>query len=152
MATGTRALDVVFVSGDPLRHDDAIAAVADATCGAISTFLGTTRDSHGGRQVLRLTYEAHESMAVRVMGEIVAEARLRSCGRIRRVYVGHRIGVVPVGDCSVSLALQQRPRACNAHRNHSSAAQILIAASSPHRADAQASLMGARGTAPLVHP
>lgn len=99
-----RALDVVFVSGEPLRHDDAVSAVTDAACGAISTFLGTTRDSHGERLVLRLTYEAHETMAVRVIREVVAEARARSGGRIRRVFVAHRVGEVPVGCCSVRHA------------------------------------------------
>ena len=95
-------VDTIVVTGQLLRHDEAVEAVADDTCGATATFLGTTRSSHAGRNVLRLAYEAHESMALRVIREIVAEARVRSGGRLSRIYVAHRVGEVPVGGCSVS--------------------------------------------------
>ena len=41
--------------------------VADDAAGAISTFVGTTRDTFQGKRTLRLEYEAYEPMAVRAM-------------------------------------------------------------------------------------
>ena len=41
--------------------------VADNAAGAISTFVGTTRDTFQGKRTLRLEYEAYEPMAVRAM-------------------------------------------------------------------------------------
>ena len=91
----------VAVTLSHLCHETAIHAVSDPSCGAISTFIGITRNSHGGRAVLNLSYEAHKSMAERTMRQIALEARHRSGGRICRVYIAHRIGEVPVGVCSV---------------------------------------------------
>ncbi len=44
-----------------------VSFVGDASAGAVATFMGTTRDSFQGKQVLRLEYEAYEPMAVRKM-------------------------------------------------------------------------------------
>ena len=41
-----------------------LAAAAKPECGAVNLFLGTTRDHHQGRRVLRLEYEAYERMAL----------------------------------------------------------------------------------------
>lgn len=41
--------------------------VADNAAGAVSTFVGTTRDTFQGNRTLRLEYEAYEPMAVRAM-------------------------------------------------------------------------------------
>ena len=45
--------------------------VADNAAGAISTFVGTTRDTFQGKRTLRLEYEAYETMAVRAMEVIL---------------------------------------------------------------------------------
>src|SRR5574343_1452050 len=72
-----------------------------ADCGALSIFLGTTRDNSGGRAVVTLRYEAYEAMAVRQLEEIakeVAEAR-----KLGAVAVVHRLGEVPVGEASIAI-------------------------------------------------
>ena len=139
------ALDTVLIASLPLSIEAAVAAVSDPSCGAIATFLGTTRNNHAGRRVLGLTYEAHESMAVRVMREIVSEARERSGGRICRAYVAHRVGEVPVESCSVSslaLMVMHCGRGYFCPSLTSPLEQILIAMSSPHRSDAQVRMQG----------
>lgn len=49
---------------------DTVSFVRDPSCGAISTFEGTTRDHFGGKRVVELSYEAYEPMALKVLQEI----------------------------------------------------------------------------------
>src|SRR5574341_949711 len=79
------------------------AAVAHSGTGATVTFIGTTRDHNDGRAVTRLEYEAYPEMAIaemRKIGEII-------CQRwdVQGVAIVHRIGVVPIGEASVVIAV-----------------------------------------------
>jgi molybdopterin synthase catalytic subunit len=79
------------------------AAVGDPAAGAVVVFTGTTRRTNAGRRVVRLEYEAHESMALREMRRLGATAKRR--WRLRKVAMVHRVGVVPVGQPSVVIAV-----------------------------------------------
>lgn len=87
------------------RIDDAalVAAAARPDCGAIASFLGTTRDHHQGRRVLRLEYEAYEPMALealaRIEGEAIAKHGVSSC------VIVHRLGEVPAAEASVAVVV-----------------------------------------------
>ena len=83
--------------------DALLAAVRHRGAGAVVTFMGTTRNENAGRRVTRLEYEAYERMAVREMRQLAAEARRR--WPLRRVAMMHRLGVVPVGEASVAIAV-----------------------------------------------
>jgi molybdopterin synthase catalytic subunit len=83
-------------------------AVRDAQAGAIVTFVGTTRNRNADRSVRRLEYEALASMAVKEMRALAATARKR--WPIRKVAMVHRIGVVPVGEASVAIAVSAAHR------------------------------------------
>ena len=63
-------LDLCRVQAEPLSHDEAVAFVTSGDCGAISTFLGTTRNNFDGRPVRTLMYEAYAPMAESKMREI----------------------------------------------------------------------------------
>lgn len=78
-------------------------AVRDPGAGAVVTFVGTTRNANAGRRVRRLEYEAFASMATKEMRALAAEARRR--WPLRKVAIVHRIGVVPVGQASVAIAV-----------------------------------------------
>ena len=83
--------------------------------GAVVGFLGRTRITpgtpapgqeseaarHAGRSVESLEYEAHDSMALRVLGQIADEI----AGRfgVHRIAIVHRTGSVPLGDVSVAV-------------------------------------------------
>ena len=118
------------VTPAPLSLDAAFSAVADPSCGGVATFVGTTRATCGGRSVASLAYEAHATMAERVMRGIAADAWEASGKRLAAVYVAHRVGGVDVG-----------------------AASIIVAASSPHRGEALAAvgyvLDRVKGEAPI---
>lgn len=77
--------------------------VGDRDAGAIATFLGTTRATNRGRSVLRLEYEAYAEMAVSEFEKIAAEAARR--WEITKVAIVHRVGIVPLGEASVAIAV-----------------------------------------------
>ncbi len=78
--------------------------------GAITSFVGVVRNEHAGRRVLRLEYEGYEPLALRAFERIGAETAER--WRVRMA-LHHRLGALQIGEASV-----------------------MIAVSSPHRADA----------------
>lgn len=156
-ATSADGRIYVLLSSSPLDPAAATAAVTHPRAGAVATFLGTTRNHHGGRAVSRLEYEAYGPMAVKVMVAIAQEAaeaaapppaRPSSTGAagtasssasapaphaaasttssssssaaassspedrgLTRVYVAHRVGHVPVAECSVVVAVSSPHRA-----------------------------------------
>jgi molybdopterin synthase catalytic subunit len=74
-------------------------------CGAVVTFSGTARDhAHDRHDVRELVYEAYEEQAVPRIAAIVAEAR-RRWPVIGRVAMLHRLGLVPLGESAVVVAV-----------------------------------------------
>ena len=61
-------------------------------CGAISSFLGVTRNNFKGKKGLQLEYESYEKMALLTMEEI-AEQAFTNRTRIRKGAIVHRLGV-----------------------------------------------------------
>ena len=73
-------------------------------CGAVSTFLGTTRtDESDGARVEYLEYEAYRPMADRKLAEI--EAELHEKWEIGAVEIVHRTGRVDPAQPSVAIAV-----------------------------------------------
>ena len=99
---------MIEIVSRPIDVESVNAAVADPASGATVTFAGTTRDHNGGRRVLRLEYEAYPEMALEEMKKIAATARER--WPIERIAMVHRIGVVPVGEASVVIAVSAAHR------------------------------------------
>jgi molybdopterin synthase catalytic subunit len=89
-----------------------VAALASGReCGALAMFVGVVRDHNAGRTVRFLEYEAFEPLALKAFARIAAEAR--DAWPHVRLAIAHRVGTLQVGEASV-----------------------VIAAGSPHRADA----------------
>ena len=81
-----------------------IAAASRPDCGAISTFVGTTRvDENDGASVEYLEYEAYRPMADSKLEEIGAEIVER--WDVREVAIVHRIGRVEPGEASVAIVV-----------------------------------------------
>mmetsp|Transcript_40464 Transcript_40464/g.56226 ORF Transcript_40464/g.56226 Transcript_40464/m.56226 type:complete len:155 (+) Transcript_40464:424-888(+) len=99
----------VGLTSDVIEIQKQIDDVSDAGCGAISTFLGTTRNNFDGKTVLYLEYECYESMALKKMKEISEEALGRWEG-IHRISVIHRLGKVPVKEASISIVVSSPHR------------------------------------------
>jgi molybdopterin synthase catalytic subunit len=87
----------------PIDAAAVIAKVASPAAGAVCTFVGTTRDHNDGHRVLRLEYEAYPEMAIAEMRRIGETASAR--WPIDKIAITHRIGVVPIGEASVVIAV-----------------------------------------------
>lgn len=94
---------VFEITAEPIDANAVGASVNVPAAGAIVTFLGITRDQNAGRRVTRLEYEAYPEMAVAEMRKIGDEARRR--WEIEGIAMVHRVGVVPVGEASVVIAV-----------------------------------------------
>ena len=92
----------------PIDVTPLLAAAARPECGAVNLFLGTTRDHHEGRAVLRLEYEAHERMALAALTALEDAARERFT--LAHCVVVHRLGVVPVTEASVAVVVASAHR------------------------------------------
>ncbi len=97
---------VFELSQAPLDVEMLRERVADPSCGAITVFVGTTRDTNRDQTVVRLEYEAFEAMTVPEMERIFARclADLAPGTRVRML-CAHRVGTVPVGEPSVVIAV-----------------------------------------------
>ncbi len=80
-----------------------LAAAARPDLGAIDLFLGTTRDHHEGRRVVRLEYEAYAPMALAALAAIEREVRERF--EIASCVIVHRLGEVPPAEASVAVVV-----------------------------------------------
>jgi molybdopterin synthase catalytic subunit len=94
-----------------LVADRVAAAGAAGRSGAIVTFIGTVRGENLGRRVVALEYEAYEPLTLKVLARITEEAA-REWPSVD-LAIHHRVGRLLPGEAS-----------------------IVIAAASPHRADA----------------
>ncbi|MFI5398015.1 MAG: molybdenum cofactor biosynthesis protein MoaE [Candidatus Binatia bacterium] len=91
------------IVSEPIDIAGVTATVADPGTGATVTFIGTTRNYNEDRRVIRLEYEAYPEMALAEMRKIGEEAKQH--WPIEQVAIVHRIGVVPLGDASVVIAV-----------------------------------------------
>ncbi len=83
--------------------------VSSPACGGIDVFIGTVRDATKGKPVLRLEFEAYESMALREMQKI-AEQTFEHWP-VQSIAMHHRTGVLDVGDVAVVIAVGAAHRA-----------------------------------------
>jgi molybdopterin synthase catalytic subunit len=99
------------VTPDMLDAAAIAATVESPACGAVATFVGLVRNHNAGRRVEWLDYEAYPSLAVKTFERIGSEAAARWPEVALAIH--HRSGRIAIGEASV-----------------------VIAAASPHRADA----------------
>jgi molybdopterin synthase catalytic subunit len=107
MATARR----FAITTEPLNTAALELLVTDNENGAVATFVGRVRRQNAGRRVLWLEYEAYAPLAIVSFERIAGEARQHWPDTT--LAIAHRIGRLEIGDAS-----------------------IVIAAGSPHRADA----------------
>ena len=68
-------MDFVRLSKDKLCVESIYNMVCSAEFGAVSLFVGTTRDNFEGKTVTKLEYEAYEQMAVKSLQKICHDIR-----------------------------------------------------------------------------
>lgn len=98
----------VYLTESPLDLGELLALVQSPERGGVACFLGTVRNHHGGREVLRLEYSAYGPMVEAECARIVAETESRWQVAVA---LRHRIGRLEIGDAAVAVA------AASAHRD-----------------------------------
>jgi molybdopterin synthase catalytic subunit len=101
-------IDIKITSG-PLDILSCIQWVMTPQCGGIDVFIGTVRNSTKGKQVLRLEFEAYETMALHQMQKIGDEAMKH--WPLEKILIHHRTGVLQVGEVPVIIAVAAAHRA-----------------------------------------
>lgn len=80
-----------------------IASVSHEGAGATDVFIGTTRNKTSDKAVVKLDFEAYESMAIKELQKIVDRAKEQ--WPILKYAVSHRVGVVEIGEEAVVIAV-----------------------------------------------
>lgn len=101
-------MDNVKVTDQPLNITDITASVTSPTSGAVSLFIGTTRNNFEGKTVTRLEYEAYTPMAEHEMKKICR--LIREKWSVEHIAIIHRIGEVPIKEASVIIAISSPHR------------------------------------------
>eukprot|EP01112_Ceratiomyxa_fruticulosa_P004493 TRINITY_DN1502_c0_g1_i1.p1 TRINITY_DN1502_c0_g1~~TRINITY_DN1502_c0_g1_i1.p1 ORF type:complete len:193 (-),score=42.55 TRINITY_DN1502_c0_g1_i1:203-781(-) len=101
--TAEEKVDSILITSDRIDVSEAVKCVQHDGAGAISTFIGTTRDNFQGKKVIKLEYEAYTPMALSEMKKICV--RMREKWSLVKIALWHRIGEVGVGETSVIVAV-----------------------------------------------
>ncbi len=90
------------ISDTEVSLDEVRKAVAHRGAGGICIFTGVVRDNAEGKDVARLDYEAHESLALKEMQRVL-EGVVSEHAAVRLAAV-HRVGQLEIGDVAVCVA------------------------------------------------
>ncbi|WP_169580932.1 MULTISPECIES: molybdenum cofactor biosynthesis protein MoaE [Microbacterium] len=103
------AVRLAAISEQPLDLDAHLAAVDDASAGAVTTFVGRVRDHDpdAATAVVALEYSAHPDAEAALRR--IAEEAVGDTGAL--VAVSHRVGRLAVGDAAVVIAVAAPHRA-----------------------------------------
>ncbi|XP_026332836.1 molybdopterin synthase catalytic subunit 1 [Hyposmocoma kahamanoa] len=102
-------MDHLKLTMDALSVDTISDLVFDPSCGAVSIFVGITRDNFEDKKVVHLEYEAYEAMALKAMKAICEEIR-REWSAVHGIAMYHRLGKVPCREASVVIAVSSPHR------------------------------------------
>ncbi|PLS03878.1 molybdenum cofactor biosynthesis protein MoaE [Neobacillus cucumis] len=97
------------ISKDPIDIQAVIDKVVQRDAGAITTFIGTVRELTKGKKTLFLIYEAYEAMAVKKLEQIGREIEERWEGS--KAAITHRVGRLDITDVAVVIAVSTPHRA-----------------------------------------
>jgi molybdopterin synthase catalytic subunit len=107
--------DLCVVTEEKLNLQSICDLVADPAAGAISTFIGVTRNNFNGKEVLKLEYEAYTPMAESELRKICKQVREK--WDVMHIAMYHKtgstsigitlrfLGLVPIGEASVIIAI-----------------------------------------------
>ena len=103
-------MDKMFwISDKPIDSGEVINKVIRPEAGAISTFIGIAREFTEGKRTLFLEYEAYVPMAEKKLAEIGEEILERWPGA--RTAIAHRTGKLDISDVAVVIAVSTPHRA-----------------------------------------
>jgi molybdopterin synthase catalytic subunit len=101
-------LNMIEIVNFRIESSQVLDQVTSVLGGAMVLFLGTTRQFTADRETARLEYECYHELAIkqlqRLRNQAIADWNLEGCAIV------HRIGVVPIGEASVAIAVSSAHR------------------------------------------
>nr|XP_054108232.1 molybdopterin synthase catalytic subunit isoform X4 [Callithrix jacchus] len=85
-----KSKDIINFTAEKLSVDEISKLVISPLCGAISLFVGTTRNNFEGKKVISLEYEAYLPMAENEVRKICGDIRQK--WPVKHIAVFHRLG------------------------------------------------------------
>ena len=92
----------------PLDTIECLKSIEDDSVGGHSLFIGTTRNHSKGEKVIKLEFEAYESMAIKVLVQICREAEEK--WPVFKTLIHHRVGTVGLGEAAVIVGVSASHR------------------------------------------
>ncbi|MFU8802272.1 MAG: molybdenum cofactor biosynthesis protein MoaE [Bradymonadaceae bacterium] len=93
-----------WLSSHLLDLDALLAETEDPRCGGLVVFSGDIRNLNVGKNVVAITYEAHEAIASKVLAKI--EDEVLEQFDVHQCRIQHRVGRVQVGQSSVLVVVR----------------------------------------------
>ncbi|EHB13246.1 Molybdenum cofactor synthesis protein 2B, partial [Heterocephalus glaber] len=106
-----KSKDIIKCTAEKLLVDEVSQLVISPVCGAVSLFVGTTRNNSEGKKVISLEYEAYIPMAENEIRKICSDIRQK--WPVKHIAVFHRLGLVPVSEASIIIAVSSAHRAAS---------------------------------------
>lgn len=97
------------ITQDPISIEDVVSQVCHPHAGAINTFIGTVRELTKGKKTLFLEYESYVAMAEKKLAQIGNE--INEQWPEARTAISHRIGRLEISDIAVVIAVSTPHRA-----------------------------------------
>jgi molybdopterin synthase catalytic subunit len=101
---------MIQIASQAIDVQTCINAAQSERAGAIDVFIGTVRNHNNAKEVVRLEFEAYDSMAVKKMEELANKARER--WDIEKIVMIHRKGILQI-DIAVVIAVSTPHRAAS---------------------------------------
>ncbi|XP_056397847.1 molybdopterin synthase catalytic subunit-like [Hyla sarda] len=101
--------DTIKICKTKLSVEEVSQLVVSPSCGAVSIFVGTTRNSFEEKKVIHLEYEAYVPMAEMEIKKILMDIR-QKWPSVKNMAVYHRLGSVPITEASIIIAISSPHR------------------------------------------
>ena len=91
----------IKITSEKLSLDECYAFVTDDSCGGITAFVGTVRNSTQSKEVTQLDFSTYKPMAIKEMKKI-ADLCLEKFS-IKKIAIHHAEGMLQIGDIPVII-------------------------------------------------
>lgn len=98
----------IKITSEKLILQDCYNFVEDASCGGVSTFIGTVRNATQNKEVTLLDFSAYEPMAIKEMQKIAVRALEKF--PIHKIAIHHAVGPLKIGEIPVIIAVSSPHR------------------------------------------
>ena len=100
---------LVKIEGEKIASEKAKQFIASEKNGAESIFVGKVRNKNDGREVVAVTYDAHDQAVIKSFQSICNNAK-NKFDENAKIFLEHAKGYVPVGEISILIAVGSEHR------------------------------------------